>query len=293
MLSIERGAGPASEAASRSSRFKPPRLMQHLLPRSRLIQQLKDNQGVVTLLIGPPGGGRTVVMSECYRQLAEAGEAVCWLSLSYADNDPATLRQHLSRAFVLPDSSAAELLPEMPDALSGFIDGVHWLEDPRARDLLLHFVLSVPAGSRLVLAASQLRVPSLRRAELSGLVRVIGPAQLRMDDDEAAMLLGEQYAREQVSQLNAFIDGWPAGLRFLQRAPQFCHEYLASSQSLPALPEELADYFETHICQGMAGNRLEALMELSVLQRFTPELVAALPAGISHWGATSCYAMAG
>lgn len=223
-------------------------------------------------------------MSECYRQLAEAGEAVCWLSLSYADNDPATLRQHLSRAFVLPDSSATEQLPEMPDALSGFIDGVHWLEDPRARDLLLHFVLSVPAGSRLVLAASQLRVPSLRRAELSGLVRVIGPAQLRMDDDEAAMLLGEQYAREQVSQLNAFIDGWPAGLRFLQRAPQFCHEYLASSQSLPALPEELADYFETHICQGMAGNRLEALMELSVLQRFTPELVAALPAGVSHWG---------
>lgn len=55
MRSIERGSGPASEAASRSSRFKPPRLMQHLLPRSRLIQQLKDNQGVVTVLIGPPG----------------------------------------------------------------------------------------------------------------------------------------------------------------------------------------------------------------------------------------------
>lgn len=86
---------PAVETAPRSSRFKPPRLMHSLLPRPRLLQQIEGNLGAITLLLGPPGGGRTVLMSECHRHLADAGQRVCWLSLSYADNDQATLHRHL------------------------------------------------------------------------------------------------------------------------------------------------------------------------------------------------------
>ncbi|UYP30447.1 LuxR C-terminal-related transcriptional regulator [Pseudomonas sp. Z8(2022)] len=285
MHTVQRGAGSsATEAASRGSRFRPPRLMQALLPRPHLVQQIIDNLGSVSVLIGPPGGGRTVLMNECYQELAAAGEPVCWVNLSYADNDPATLHQHLSHAFALPDSSSQDLLPEMPAGVSGFIDGVHWLENREALDRLQNFVLSVAANGRIVLAASQLKAHNLRRAELGGVIRVIGPSQLRMRDDEAAALIGGQYSREQIGQLNTLVDGWPAGLRFLQRAPQFCAQYLANPQSPPALPEELADYFETHICQGMSPARLDALMELSVLQRFIPELVAALPGAVSHWG---------
>ena len=270
---------PAVETAPRSSRFKPPRLMHSLLPRPRLLQQIEGNLGAITLLLGPPGGGRTVLMSECHRHLADAGHRVCWLSLSYADNDQATLHRHLALAFELADDEPLEI----PAGCNGFIDGAHWLDDVGAIDLLQHFALSVPDNSRIILAASQIKAQSLRSAELSGLIQVIGPSQLSMSNDEAAALLAGDYSRDQVSQLNAFVDGWPAGLRFLQRAPLFCSGYLQSPQNPPGLPEELADYFEAQICQNMTSPRLDALMELSVIHRFIPELIAALPDAVSNW----------
>jgi LuxR family maltose regulon positive regulatory protein len=277
---VERNASrPAVEIVLRTSRFTPPRLMHPLLPRPHLCQLIHGSLGAVTVLLGPPGGGRTVLMSECHQQLADAGESVCWLSLSYADNDPVTLRQHLIQAFNLAD----DMVLEVPPGISGFIDGTHWLDDPQAVELLQGFVLGAPASSRIVLTARQLRAQSLRSAELSGLIRVIGPSQLRMDDNEAEVLLAGAYTREQVSQLNAFVDGWPAGLRFLQRAPQFCSRFLLNPHIPPGLPEDLSDYFESHICQGMPAARLEALMELSVMQRFMPELVAALPDAACDW----------
>lgn len=272
----------ATHGTSLNTRFAPPRFNQPLLFRTRLIEQITANVGVVTVLLGPPGGGRSVLMSSAYEHLSQAGEAVCWVSLSYADNDPATLHAHLAHAFSLPATADATLAP-VPPALTGFIDGAHSIKDPQALELLRQFALSVPPTSRIVLAASQLKAHTLRAAELTGMVRLIGPAQLRLDNTEAAQLLGQTYSAEQAAELNAFVDGWPACLRLLHSAPQFCARYLTNPHLPPALPEELADYFEMHVCLGLPPAVLDCLMELGVLQRFIPELLVALPETPIDW----------
>ena len=271
-----------------SSRFQPPRLLHEQLNRPHLIEQLLKVPGSVNLLLGPPGGGRSVLMSECYRHLQESGETVCWLNLAYTDNDPATLRRHIIQAFGI-NLDDQDMLLNMPSGVSGFIDGAHWLDCPAALEVLQAFVLSVPRNSRLVVSASQIKAQSLRSAELSGIIRVFGARQLRMSDEEARVLLAGHYSAEQVRHINAFVQGWPAGLRFLQRAPEFCRQLLADPMSPPALPQEMADYLETHLCQNTEATRLQALMELSVLQRFVPEQIAAMPQASCDWALVDEY----
>lgn len=261
-----------------NSRFSPPRLLHHLLPRPQFLQHLKTSYGVISVLVGPPGSGRTSVMSSCYQQLSAAQESVCWVSLSYADNDPLILAEHLQQAFA-PGGTTLEV----PADLTGFIDGVQWLTHSEALELLENFVLSLPPSSRLMLSTDRLRGHLLQSAQLSGFVTVFGPKQLHFSVPEAAQVLGDQYSLQQVSQLNEWAGGWPAGLRFLARDKKAAQALLVDSAGLCALPDGLDDYLESQLVQQLSASQLEALMELSVLGRFVPELLVAIPQAVSSW----------
>ena len=288
MRKVESEAKSWTLEVPRSSRFSPPRLLQNQVSRTALVAQLLERWGCVNVLLGPPGGGRTVLMSECYEQLQEAQCSVYWLNLSPADNDLGTLEQHLRQALAL-SSEAPLTLANLPERSTLFIDGSHWLQIPEASALLQRFVLSVAAHSRVVLAASQLKAQALRSAELSGALRLFCAHQLRMSDHEAAELLTANYRLEQVRLLNSFVDGWPAGLRFLQQAPEFCAQLLKTPNSPPPLPLAFSDYLESHLCQILEPAHLNALMELGVLGRFTPDLLNALPEAQANWPMVAQY----
>lgn len=269
--------------SSGGNRYRPPRVLEALIPRSGVVRQLSDAHGQVSLLVAPPGSGKTTLLTGRFAELAGLGAHACWLSLSSEDNDPVVLRRHLIQAFPVDPGERPDELPDAPGGIAGFIDGLECLVNPSAHALVERFVLSLPPTSAFYVTTTRMRGALLHDGRLRGVVRVIAPEALRMSDDEAAAVLGGHWTSWEVARLNRFVDGWTAGLRFLARAPEACRRLLGCIDDHMAPPAEMADYFEDGICAGMTPEVLAALMELSVFDRFTPELVTAMPRPPCGW----------
>lgn len=273
---------PYAPRAREPSRFQPPRTTVEMVPRTELLHALMaDAAGKITVLTGPPGSGKTSLMQALFQHYQRDGRAVHWLSLGPQDNQPNVLRDHLISAFELPAEGATGELPDMPADSVLLIDGLEHLDNPQAHALAEWFMLSLPSSSCLFTSSTRLRGTLLHGARLRGLVNLVGPRQLKMSSDEAWQLLGRQYSWAEVSWLNGFVDGWAAGLRFLQRSPQACQRLLSSRQ-VNALPTEMLDYFDLQFSKLPEGTR-QILLQLSVFERFTPSLVAAMPEPACAW----------
>src|SRR5438552_8678800 len=86
-----------------STRLYVPRLPARLVPRSRLMERLKQglSQSLI-LLCAPAGFGKTTLLAEF---LAECGVPAVWLSLDAEDNDPRRFLSTLLAAFQTRDPS--------------------------------------------------------------------------------------------------------------------------------------------------------------------------------------------
>ena len=84
------GPGPPGPRGPRFpfSKFCAPRLAPGLLRRSRLLGHLdQGEQARLTLVVGPAGAGKTMVISDWLA--ARPGRPSAWLSCDAADADPA------------------------------------------------------------------------------------------------------------------------------------------------------------------------------------------------------------
>ncbi len=269
--------------AARDTRYQPPHLFETPVPRPGIARCLQGIRGKVVILAGPPGCGKTTVLSMRHAELAARGERVGWLTLSREDNDPDRLRRRLARAFGPGLPVSDDNIAHAPEHLFGFLDGLDCLTDPAAHDVVDRFILGVPPSSVVYVTAKRLRGARLHDGLLRGMVHVIGPEQMRLDNAEASALLGEHWTRADAGRLNQFVDGWAAGLRFLARAPEASARILRTVDEQTVPPVEMADYFDDVICAAMEPQLLSILMELSVIDRFPPEIVAAMPGVACDW----------
>jgi LuxR family maltose regulon positive regulatory protein len=274
---------PAGRQSIVSSRYSPPRTLEALVERPALLSALlTDASGKITVLAGPHGCGKTSLLMELCRACANQGLEVRWLNLTPEDNQAELLRRHLLSAFGLPQVSEGEGLPDLPEGTVAFIDGLEHLTSPVAHALAEWFMLSLPVSSMLFTTATRLRGSLLHSARLRGLVKIVGTERLRLNVDEARQLLGCDYTVHEISYLTSFMDGWAAGLRFLQRNRDCCRRLL-SSRSDDVLPAEMLDYFDEQFAAKLPADILEALTQLSAFERFTPLLLAAMPDPPCTW----------
>lgn len=274
---------PAGRQPTVSSRYSPPRMLEALIERPALLTALLDDaSGKITVLAGPHGFSKTALLQTLYHYHQQRQQRVHWLSLTPEDNDPQRLRKHLSEAFELPMGDGTESLEDIPEHCLAFIDGLEQLHNPIAHALAEWFMLSLPASSTLYTSATRVRGTLLHNARLRGLVNVVGPRQLRMNSAEAQQILGDSYSAYEADYLNNFVDGWPAGLRLLQRNPDCCRRLL-SSRSENTIPVEMQEYFDDQFAAKLPAQTLQALMQLSVFERFTPALLAAMPEPPCTW----------
>lgn len=276
-----RSTGAETALDARSGRFFPPRLAADVITRPRLLQMLE--QGHISLLLGPPGGGKSTLMAQYYEQIKTQGQLTpYWLNLSSEDNQPQVLQRRLLAAFSLCEQNLGSEMPDVPARCCGFIDGVDQLENPQALEFLEWFVLSTPLSSQMLLSTTYLRGSQLSRARLSGQLQVLGPSEMRFDAAETLKLLAGDFTPWQAEQINQWVDGWAAGVRLLQHSPQSV-DYLLSSQREAALPEQMWSYFEQRVQADLSEQNVMQLMQLSVLERFIPELLAAMPVFVCDW----------
>ena len=173
-----------------------------------MVERLQRDASPIVSVVAPAGYGKTTLLS----QWAERnGQALAWVSVDEADNDPKMLLSYIAAALdavqpvgdrvfdalASPASSVpGSVVPRLGTAFASMttpvvlvLDDVHLLHDSECRAALPVLADHVPVGSQLVLAGRA--EPPLRVARLraQGRLLEIGPADLALTRPEASVLL--------------------------------------------------------------------------------------------------------
>jgi DNA-binding SARP family transcriptional activator len=196
------------------------------LVRRRLLDELAGlRRGPLALVVAPAGFGKTTLLSHFAHSF---DGAVCWLSATPADADPAAFAARLREATGWQEVGSREdrggLLAPLVHASAGgrqvllVVDDAHYLEGSETEAELGRLLGSVTLRAPFLhTALGSRRMPgfNLYRHELSGLV-VIDADRLRFRSWEAEELLRDVYREPlppaEVAALARRLGGWVAGL---------------------------------------------------------------------------------
>ena len=279
------------------AKVAPPELPAVVVAETRASRLLAGSPAPVTVLVAPPGAGKTVTLTSWLASTPPLAGRVAWATLDRDDNDVASLWTTLLAALranpsLASDPGIAELssaptaagvdegLIRQLGALIGpqdppfvlVLDDLHQITDPEALSSLELLLRRRPPGLALVLSARYRPGIALHRLQLDSPVREVGPQDFVLDLAEAGELLaslGHDLAVEDVDALWRRTEGWVAALRLA-----------ASELQRGADPQQVARTF---------GGSTPTVADLLVV-----EVLDHLPSAMSTWtplcGSHACVA---
>lgn len=281
------------------SKLDPPLQRSGTVARDSLLDRLdKAAESLpLTLLLAPPGYGKTTLLAQWLQHLHERGEMnAAWLSLDEDDHDPGHLAAYLgaalSRAGITPAPPLRVLMQHWQhcdvqtaaDALLQTLRGstrrvVLILDDydracSEATDSLLTRLVE-HAGTRLHLLLATRATPELPLARLAihGQLERMGAHDLALTEAETAALLGANANAQLTHTLHERTEGWAVALRLAalwanedsERQSEFIRRFSGRTSQLAAyLAEQIVDRLEPPL--------REFLLHTCVLERFNTAL---------------------
>ncbi|MCG2842618.1 LuxR C-terminal-related transcriptional regulator [Sandaracinobacter sp. RS1-74] len=264
------------QAAPTAAKLRPPRRQAFHIERPHILAEMQSPPGAVTLLTGPPGCGKTTALADHFALGKAQGRRILWLSLGRQEDDVEGMCDSLLLGFCGGEiGMEANLRP--PENTDIYVDGLEAIHDPGALALIEGFLLDVPASSRCYASVHNLRGGEFHYGRLRGLVRSVPHALFRLSDAEAMQMLGPEWHPWDIQKLNQICDGWAAGLRFMALDPAAARKLLNDDRGKASIPVEMAGYFDDVVCASLSEEELAALMDASVLERFTAEALTGVP----------------
>ena len=266
--------------------------------RSLVIDRLAggDPHPIVSVT-APAGYGKTTLLS----QWADRnGEAFAWVSVDEQDNDPKVLLTYVAEALnavepvdervfdalASPASSVpGSVVPRLGRALLSMsspvvlvLDDVHLLHSRECRSALSVLAEHVPGGSRMVLAGRN--APPLRIARLraEGRIAEVGPADLSLTREEAAVMLqaaGVTLGQDDVAALHDRTEGWPAGLYLAALCLREGGSVAAAVASFGGDDRLVSEYLQSEFLARISGRHRRFLTRSAVLTRMSGPLCEA------------------
>jgi LuxR family transcriptional regulator, maltose regulon positive regulatory protein len=289
----ERPASPMLRA-----KLRPPVVPEHHVRRLRLLQLVDDAvEAPVTLVVGPAGVGKTVLLSSW---LAESTLATAWLSLDEPDRDARQLWSGLITALdtvrpgcgdaaltVLsrrgqPTAVVAHLLndldsgPDSPGVL--VVDDLHVLDDDTAASLGL-FLQHLPAWLHVVLLSRREPKLPIDRLQARGQLVEIRFAELRFSHEESREMLARLapvLSEEEVEAAATHGAGWAAGLQLIALAARANRAHQPVEASPVGGDLLVDDYVWREVLAAEDEELIDALLDVSVADRLDPSLARAL-----------------
>jgi LuxR family maltose regulon positive regulatory protein len=258
--------------------------------RVSLIERLaREVSRRIVSVVAPAGYGKTTLLAQWAQR---SGQAVAWVSVDEQDNDPKVLLACVARALDMvqpvgrpvfdalasPASSVpGSVVPRLGNAFAAMtvpallvLDDVHLLHNRECRAALSVLAGHVPGNGRLVLAGRD--QPPLRVARLRAEDRIteIGPADLALTREEAALLLRDARVTvgdDDLTDLHKRTEGWPAGLYLAAL-------YLRDGGSLPdaaasfdGSDQFVSQYVESELLARISPRQRTFLTRAAVLER--------------------------
>ena len=267
------------------------------IARGRLHHALAlGTERTLTTVTGPPGSGKTVLLSG-WAQRATPGP-VAWLSLDEIDNDPSWFWRHLAAAVHGIDVSLAALIRELgtrsrdrnargaetPAAVTSstpsspvviIVDDVQLLAAPTVIKAAGSLVRHLPAHVRLVLSGRfcpPLPVEALRAAQQ---LFEIPPEELPFTTEEAIEFFASPHTSplpmETVTALAERTEGWAAGLRMADLLFPECGGASALLDRVSGEARLIAGYFDRELLDSQTADRVRFLLATSVFDELTAE----------------------
>jgi len=249
-------------------------------------------------LIAPAGYGKTTLLA----RWAEADpRPFAWVALDRRDDDALVFLRYIAAAI-----NRVEPVPtEVVDALSGpggstwsnrvprvgralaavehpfvlVLDDLHAVANPSCLDVLAELLQYVPAGSEIAIASREEPALPLARWRAQGRVYEIGVADLRLDEQEAELLLaaaGVQLAASELSELTERTEGWPAGLYLAALSMRAGGASSASTEGFSGDDRFVSEYFRLELLSRLPTAEAQFLKHTSVLDRMSGGLCDAV-----------------
>ena len=276
-----------------------PRVQPRMLRRARLLELLDgDDAAALTLINAPVGYGKTTFLR---LWCIERPEAVIWMTLDAADDDPVRLWTHLataierlgeglgSQALMRLGVRGAGIEGAVDEVMNGLVaygrpvaivlDDLHTVGSERSLRSIAHAIERLPTNARLLAATGS--EPAIRLARLrarGGLIE-IRARELAFTLDETHELMvreGIALSDESVELLVEHTEGWPAGLYL---AALWLRDHEDPDQGVRAFAgssRQVADYLTDAVLTTLTAQTRDFLVRTAVLERFTPELCDAV-----------------
>ena len=284
-----------------ATKLRPPAIRDQVVPRERLLEQLRPGSDpALTLVICPAGFGKTTLLAAWY-QAETARRPVAWLTLDEADNDPVVLWSYVIEALrrvcpavslpAIPQLAEAAcvtdvVLPRLVNELNGqgevvlILDDFHRLSGA-ALDSVAWFIEQAPSGLRLVLSTRVEPILPLALLRARGELTELRLGDLRFTPGEADEFLngrlGLGLERQDVEALVDRTEGWPAGLYLaalsLSRDADR-HDFVTRFGTSPS--RHVNDFLEAEVLQAHDPPTQALMLRSSILGRLCGPLCDAV-----------------
>jgi LuxR family transcriptional regulator, maltose regulon positive regulatory protein len=240
-------------------------------------------------VVGPAGYGKTTLLAKW----AEADpRPFAWVALDGRDDDAVVFLRYIAAAIHGVEPVPAEVfealsgpggstwtnrVPRVGSALGALerplvlvLDDLHAVANPSCLDVLAALFEYVPAGSQIAVASREDPALPLARWRAHGLVHEIGVPDLRLDEQEAKLLLeaaGVELDASELSKLTERTEGWPAGLYLAALSLQAGAPSPANPAGFTGDDRFLSEYFRSELLSRLPPAEAEFLKYTSVLDR--------------------------
>jgi LuxR family transcriptional regulator, maltose regulon positive regulatory protein len=240
-------------------------------------------------VVAPAGYGKTTLLAKW----AEADpRPFAWVALDGRDDDAVVFLRYIAAAIHGVEPVPAEVfdalsgpggstwtnrVPRVGSALGALetpvvlvLDDLHAVGNPSCLDVLAALFEYVPAGSQIAVASREDPALPLARWRAHGLVHEIGVQDLRLDEQEAELLLdaaGVELDASELSELTERTEGWPAGLYLAALSLQAGAPSHASAAGFTGDDRFLSEYFRSELLSRLPPAEAEFLKYTSVLDR--------------------------
>lgn len=277
-----------------ATKLQPPPRRQQRVFRERLLRQLEQSSGRLTLVSAPAGYGKTTLLLDW---LEQTPSSVRWLSLDEADNDPERFLRHLVAALQgaehtpSPHALASEALPNaLTPALNALaqtgtpvvlvLDDYHFIDNEAVHQAVRFVLEHAPERLRLLVGSRSDPPLDLARWRARGELTELRAEALRFRRDEIRAFLDEvmglALAPADLQTLERRTEGWIAGLQLAALSLKGRQDVSSFIERFTGTDRYVLDYLTEEVLIRQPPEVQNFLMLTAVLERLSGPLCQAV-----------------
>jgi LuxR family maltose regulon positive regulatory protein len=266
-----------------------PQLRAGTVAKESLIRELCASSVPFATVVAAAGYGKTTLLA---RWAETDPRPFAWVALDGRDHDAVVLLRYIAAAVhrvePVPSEVFAALsgpgdaawtmrVPRVGSALAGLehplvlaLDDLHAVANPSCLDVLAELSRYIPSGSQIAVASREEPPLPLARWRAQGSVQEIGVADLRLDEQEAGLLLeaaGVELDASELADLTERTEGWPAGLYLAALSLQAGAARPDGDVGFTGDDRFVSEYFSLELLSWLPAAEAEFLKQTSILER--------------------------